>query len=96
MPLPDAFQQWLREAFIATGFNATHVRTLALMQLAQWRKGEAKSAIPGYAAPPPNATGKAAPEGWTIAAFQRLCAEGKSAAKLIRAGTRRTTSSIPA
>lgn len=89
MILPDDFQQWLREAFIATGFSAPKIRKLALMQLAAWRLGEPAKAIPGYATPPPDAPYKDHPHGWGIENFQRLARQGRASRLTIQRATAR-------
>ena len=89
MVLPDDFQQWLREAFIATGFPAAKVRHLALLQLAAWRRGEPHKAMPGYATPPPDAPYKTHPHGWGIGNFQRLSSQGRASRKAVQLATSR-------
>lgn len=87
-PFVNAWQQLYLEFQVDLSGKQAHEALLC--RLAAWRSGDAKSAIPGYAEPPPNQAGKDYPAGWSKTNLMRhkpnklvttLVKHGRSAAK---------------
>lgn len=87
-PFINAWQQLYLEFQVDLSGKQAH--DALLCRLAAWRAGDTKSAIPGYAEPPPNQAGKDYPAGWSKPNLMRhkpnklvttLIKHGRSAAK---------------
>lgn len=66
--LPEPFVQCWHEYFMRfqVDRSGAQARKALLARLAAWRAGDAGSAIPGYASPPPDQPGKDYPAGWSL------------------------------
>lgn len=71
--LPGAFLQFWKNLYLEFKVDSSgkQAHRALLDQLAAWRAGDAKSAIPGFGSPPPNQLGKDYPPGWSLPNLMR-------------------------
>lgn len=90
--LPGAFVHFWQQTYLEfqVDMSGKQAHDAVLDRLALWRSGDARSAIPGFAEPPPNQAGKDYPAGWSLPNLMRhkpsrlvttLVKHGRSAAK---------------
>ncbi|MEI7912756.1 MAG: hypothetical protein WCK77_24275 [Verrucomicrobiota bacterium] len=94
--LPHDFIEFWKQLMENNQRAAKPAYDFLLLRLADWRRGDIHSAIPGYAAPPRNAAGRNHPPGWSI---KTLLRNGSSdvelaAARLGRTAARKLTPAV--
>lgn len=90
--LPGAFIHFWQQKYLdfQVDLSGKQAHNALMDRLASWRAGDSRSAIPGFAEPPPNQPGKDFPLGWSLPNLMRhkpnklvtaLVKHGRSAAK---------------